>query len=54
VPWILFSLIAQHDTLKAAAVTALIAAVLVAAPAMLAQRVRVLSIDGDVGVRVFW
>jgi hypothetical protein len=44
VPWILFSLIAQHDTLKAAAVTSLIAAVLVAAPAVLAQRVRVLEL----------
>ena len=36
VPWVLFSLITQHDTLKAAAVAALIAAVLIAAPAVLA------------------
>jgi hypothetical protein len=44
VPWILFSLITQHDTLKAAAVIALIAAALIAAPAVLAGRPRVLEL----------
>jgi hypothetical protein len=48
VPWILFSLIAQHDTLKAAAVTALIAAVLIAAPAVLAGRPRMLELGAVV------
>jgi hypothetical protein len=44
VPWILFSLIAQHDTLKAAAVVALLAAALIAAPAALRGRVRILEL----------
>ncbi len=48
VPWILFSLIAQHDTLKAAAVTALIAAGLIAAPAVLAGRPRMLELGAVV------
>jgi MFS family permease len=48
VPWILFSLITQHDTLKAAAVVALIAAVLIAAPAALAGRPRMLEIGAVV------
>lgn len=48
VPWILFSLITQHDTLKAAAVVALIAAVLIAAPAVFAGRPRMLEIGAFV------
>jgi hypothetical protein len=48
VPWILFSLITQHDTLKAAAVVALIAAVLIAAPAVFAGRPRMLEIGAVV------
>jgi hypothetical protein len=48
VPWILFSLITQHDTLKAAAVAALIAAVLIAAPAVLAGRPRILELGAVV------
>jgi hypothetical protein len=48
VPWILFSLITQHDTLKAAAVVALIAAVLIATPAVLAGRPRMLEIGAVV------
>lgn len=43
-PWVLFSLITQHDTLKAAAVVALIAAVVIAAPAALAGRPRMLEV----------
>lgn len=43
VPWVLFSLITQHDTLKAAAVVALIAAMAIAAPAVLAGRPRMLE-----------
>jgi hypothetical protein len=48
VPWILFSLVTQHDTLKAAAVVALIAAVLIAAPAVVAGRPRMLEIGAVV------
>jgi MFS family permease len=48
VPWILFSLITQHDTLKAAAIAALLASVLVAAPAVIAGRLRVLEIGAIV------
>jgi MFS family permease len=44
VPWVLFSLIAQHDTLEAAAVAALIAAAVIAAPAALAGRPRILEV----------
>ena len=48
VPWILFSLIAQHDTLEAAAVVALIAAVVIAAPAVIAGRPRMLELGAIV------
>jgi hypothetical protein len=48
VPWILFSLITQHDSLKAATVVALIAAVLIAAPAVLAGRPRILELGAVV------
>src|SRR6202042_116731 len=48
VPWVLFSLITQHDTLKAAAVVALIAAVLIAAPAVLAGQPRMLELGAVV------
>ena len=47
-PWVLFSLITQHDTLKAAAVAALIASVLIAAPAVLAGRPRMLELGAVV------
>ncbi len=53
VPWILFSLITQHDTLKAAAVFALIAAVLIAAPAVLAGRPRMLELGAVVAFVAF-
>ena len=53
VPWILFSLITQHDTLKAAAVAALIAAVLIAAPAVLAGRPRMLELGAVVAFAGF-
>lgn len=44
VPWVLFTLIAQHDTLTAAAVVALIASVVVSAPSVLAGRPRLLEL----------
>ena len=44
VPWVLFSLITQHDTLKAAAVTALLASVVIAAPSVAAGRPKMLEL----------
>jgi hypothetical protein len=44
VPWVLFTLITQHDTLKAAAIIALIGSVLVAAPSVLARRPKLLEL----------
>jgi hypothetical protein len=48
VPWVLFSLITQHDTLKAAAITALLAAVLIAAPSVAAGRPKMLELGAVV------
>jgi hypothetical protein len=48
VPWVLFSLITQHDTLKAAAVVALLGAVAIALPALLRGRPKLLEL-GAVG-----
>jgi hypothetical protein len=48
VPWVLFSLITQHDTLKAAAVTALIASVVIAAPSVAAGRPKMLELGAVV------
>jgi hypothetical protein len=44
VPWVLFTLITQHDTLKAAAITALIASVVIATPSVLARRPKLLEL----------
>ncbi len=44
IPWVLFTLITQHDTLKAAAVVALLGAVVIALPAMLAGRPKLLEL----------
>jgi hypothetical protein len=44
IPWVLFTLVTQHDTLKAAAVGALLAAVAIALPALLAGRPKVLEL----------
>jgi hypothetical protein len=43
VPWVLFTLIAQHDTLKAAAIVGLIAAVVIAARSVLAGHPKLLE-----------
>jgi hypothetical protein len=43
-PWILFTLITQHDTLKAAAITALLASVVIAAPSVAARRPKLLEL----------
>lgn len=48
VPWVLFSLITQHDTLKAAAVIALIASVVIAAPSVVARRPKLLELGAVV------
>lgn len=44
IPWVLFTLITQHDTLKAAAVVALLAAVAIALPGLLAGRPKLLEL----------
>jgi hypothetical protein len=44
IPWVLFTLITQHDTLKAAAVVALLGAVTIALPALLAGRPKLLEL----------
>jgi hypothetical protein len=44
VPWVLFTLITQHDSLKAAAITALAASVVIALPAVIAGRPKLLEI----------
>ncbi len=44
IPWVLFTLITQHDTLKAAAVVALLGAVVIALPALLARRPKLLEL----------
>ncbi len=44
IPWVLFTLITQHDTLKAAAVVALLGAVAIALPALLAGRPKLLEL----------
>jgi len=43
-PWVLFTLITQHDTLKAAAITALIASAVIATPAVVARRPKLLEL----------
>jgi hypothetical protein len=44
IPWVLFTLITQHDTVKAAAVVALLGAVAIALPAVLAGRPKLLEL----------
>lgn len=53
VPWVLFTLITQHDSLKAAAITALGAAVVIALPALIAGRPRLLEIGAIVAFAGF-
>jgi hypothetical protein len=45
IPWVLFTLITQHDTLKAAAVVALLGAVAIALPGLRAGRPKVLELS---------
>jgi hypothetical protein len=44
VPWVLFTLITQHDTLKAAAIAALGASVIIALPSLIAGRPKLLEL----------
>jgi cytochrome bd-type quinol oxidase subunit 2 len=44
VPWVLFSVITQHDEVRAAAVVALVAAVAISVPSLLAGRPKVLEL----------
>lgn len=53
VPWVLFTLITQHDSLKAAAITALGAAVVIALPALIAGRPKLLEIGAIVAFAGF-
>jgi hypothetical protein len=53
VPWVLFTLITQHDSLKAAAITALGAAVVIALPALIEGRPKVLEIGAIVAFAGF-
>jgi hypothetical protein len=46
VPWVLFSVIEQHSTLKFAAVAALVASVAIAVPGMACGRPKVLEVGG--------
>ena len=48
VPWVLFTLITQHDTLKAAAVVALLASAAIALPSLLAGRPKLLELGAVV------
>ncbi|MBV8988379.1 MAG: hypothetical protein JO372_07435 [Solirubrobacterales bacterium] len=43
-PWVLFTLIAQHDTLKAAAIVGLIASIVISARSVLAGRPKLLEL----------
>lgn len=53
VPWVLFTLITQHDSLKAAAITALGASVVIALPAVIAGRPKLLEIGAIVAFAAF-
>jgi hypothetical protein len=48
VPWVLFTLITQHDSLKAAAIAALGASVVIALPALIAGRPKLLEVGAIV------
>jgi hypothetical protein len=52
-PWVLFSLITQHDTLKAAAVVALLAAIGIAGPSLLRGRPKLLELGAVVAFAGF-
>jgi hypothetical protein len=53
VPWILFTLITQHDSLKAAAIAALAAAVVIAFPSLAAGRPKLLELGAVVAFAGF-
>jgi hypothetical protein len=53
VPWVLFTFIAQHSTLKAGAVIALAGSVAIAAPALLRGRPKLLELGAIVAFRAF-
>jgi hypothetical protein len=53
VPWVLFTLITQHDSLKAAAIAALGASVIIALPALIAGRPKLLEIGAIVAFAGF-
>jgi hypothetical protein len=53
VPWILFTLITQHDSLKAAAIAALGAAVVIALPSLAAGRPKLLELGAVIAFAGF-
>lgn len=53
IPWIAFSIIANHDSLVAAAIVALGAAIVIAAPATLAGRPKIIEIGAVATFAVF-
>ncbi len=53
IPWVLFSLVAQHSTLKAAAVAALGVSIAIALPALLKGRSKVLELGAIVAFAGF-
>jgi hypothetical protein len=53
IPWILFSIIAQHDTLAAAAVVALIAAIVISVPSVSAGRPKLLELGAVAAFAAF-
>ena len=53
IPWVMFSLIAKHSTLKAAAVAALVGSIVIAAPALYARRPKLLEIGAIAAFAAF-
>lgn len=53
VPWVLFTLITQHDSLKAAAIAALAASIAIALPALIVGRPKLLEIGAIVAFAGF-
>jgi hypothetical protein len=52
-PWVVFSVITRHDTLKAAAVAALVASVAIAIPSLARRRPKVLELGAIVAFAAF-
>ena len=53
IPWVMFSLIARHSTLRAAAVAALVGSIAIAAPSLYARRPKLLELGAIVAFAGF-